>query len=309
LATSKPSPAATRAANDATAVLVNHNSGARLASLFEVLLPEVRGAVVVDNASTDGSLQATAKLPGVSVVRNAGNRGFAAAANQGAAGVKSTWLLFVNPDIHLLAGQITALLDGVPDDVAVVAPLQVDEHDTPRSETGGYEPSLSRYLVWAVVPVRFHRKLGPWLAPPFPTRDTELDWASGALLGVRREVFERLGGLDEKFFLYHEDIEFARRVRAAGHRVLVRPAVRLHHEVSHGDPSRRVNAGLRSTESLALDFPPGWRRRALGLVLGLGYGLRALLARGTTQAVARATLLHCRTLIAGRLPVRLTNGR
>jgi GT2 family glycosyltransferase len=288
-------------AQDATAVIVNYNSGHRLGPLLDLVLPEVRDVAIVDNASSDGSLAAAEGRPNVAIVRNSGNRGFAAAANQGAATADSAWVLFVNPDIHLVPGDISTLLSGVPDDVAAVAPLQVDEHGAPKVETGGYQPTLRRYLMWALVPVRFHRRFGPWVAPPFPERDSELDWVSGALLGIRREVFERLGGFDERFFLYHEDVDFGRRAREVGYRIWVRPAVRLHHEVAHGDPSRRVLSGVRSVESLAKAFD-GWRRRALGAILLVGYGLRATLGSGTQRDLARAVLPLCRDLTLGRMP-------
>jgi hypothetical protein len=288
----------------ATAVIVNHDSGARLGPLLDHLLAEVRAVTVVDNASTDGSLAPAEGRDRVTVVRNPDNRGFAAAANQGAAPAETEWILFTNPDVHLVPGQITALLSGVAEDVAAVAPLQVDEDDHPKVETGGYQPSLSRYLLWALIPVRLHRRAGPWLAPPFPEQDMELDWVSGALLGLRRSVWVRLDGFDERFWLYHEDVDFCRRARAAGYRILVRPKVHLYHEVAHGDPRRRVTSGLRSVESLAVAFGGGWRRRALGLELGLGYGLRALFGSGVNQELARACLPHCRELIAGRLPAR-----
>ena len=292
---------------DATAVIVNYNSGDRLGPLLDVLLPEVRGVVVVDNASVDASLSGVEGRPGVAVLGNDSNRGFAAAANQGAALGKGDWLLFVNPDTHLLPGQVSRLLWDVPADVAAVAPLQVDEDGRPRSETGGYEPTLRRYLVWALLPVRFHGRFGPWLAPPFPTADVELAWVSGALLGVRRRLFEDFGGFDQRFFLYHEDVDLCRRARRAGWRIVCRAAVRLHHEVAHGEAGRRVNSGLRSVESLALDFEGG-RRRALGAVLSLGFGLRALLAVGTTRRLARAVLLPCLRLMIGGTPEGGTPG-
>ncbi|MGQ0670608.1 MAG: glycosyltransferase [Actinomycetota bacterium] len=286
---------------DVTAVVVNTNDGPKLGELLELIEEEVGAIVVVDNASTDGSLATAVDRPGVTVVRNDANRGFAAAANQGAALAEGEWVLFANPDAHPRPGDIGLLLDGVPHDVAAVAPLQVDRRGRPLAETGGYDPSLGRYLVWAVVPWRFQGRRGPWLAPPFPETDAELDWVSGALLGVRRRAFEELGGFDERFFLYHEDVDFGRRAREAGYRVWCRPAVRLHHEVSHGDPERRVRQGLRGIRSLALRFS-GWRRRALGIELAIGYGLRALLGSGAQRALGRAALPSCLALITGRLP-------
>jgi N-acetylglucosaminyl-diphospho-decaprenol L-rhamnosyltransferase len=290
-------------AGGVTAVIVNYNSGVRLGPLIETLAPEVRSVVVVDNASADGSADAVEGRGDVTVIQNDANRGFAAAANQGAAEATTEWVVFVNPDIHLRPGDVTALLAGLQADVAAVAPLQVDESGTPKPETGGYRPTLARYLMWALVPVRFHRRMGPWLAPPWPKRDVDVDWVSGALLGIRRSVFEQLGRFDERFFLYHEDVDFGTRARRAGYRVLCRPAVRLHHEVAHGDPKRRVASGLRSVESLALAFP-GWRRRALGMILVVGFGLRAVMGSGTGRDLARAALPHARALVGGRVPER-----
>jgi GT2 family glycosyltransferase len=286
-----------------TAVVVNYNSASRLGPLLDVLGPQVDVVVIVDNASVDGSADSVEGRGGVQVIHNAENRGFAAAANQGAARAGGEWILFVNPDAHLQANDVTTLLHDVPPDVAAVAPLQVDEHGSPKPETGGHRPTLLRYLVWALVPVRFHRRFGPWLAPPWPERDQELDWVSGALLAIRRPVFEGLGGFDERYFLYHEDVDFGTRARTAGYRILCRPAVRLHHEVAHGDPARRVASGLRSIESLALAFT-GWRRRALGVILVLGYGLRATLGSGVGRDLARAAIPHARELMTGRVPER-----
>jgi N-acetylglucosaminyl-diphospho-decaprenol L-rhamnosyltransferase len=291
--------------SDATSIIVNYNSGHRLGPLLADLEREVAAIVIVDNASSDGSLDAAEGAPKVTVVRNAENRGFAAAANQGAAEASTTWLLFTNPDIHLRAGDVTELLSGIPPSVAAVAPLQVDDHDHPKIETGGYQPTLPRYLVWALLPVRLHRRFGPWIAPPFPTRDADVDWVSGALLGIRRDVFDGLGAFDERFFLYHEDVDFCRRARQAGYRVWVRPSVHLYHEVAHGEPARRVTSGLRSVESLAITFT-GWRRRALGLILLTGYGLRSVLGSGTGRDLARAVLPHCLVLVRGGLPTRKT---
>src|SRR5437870_2295228 len=136
---------------DATAIIVNYNSGRRLGPLLDLVEPEVTDVVVVDNASTDGSVEPAEGRRHVRILRNRTNRGFAAATNQGAQGASTEWLLFVNPDVHLRPGDIRTLLSGVPADVAEVAPLQVDEHDTPKVETGGYQPSLFRYLGWALI--------------------------------------------------------------------------------------------------------------------------------------------------------------
>jgi hypothetical protein len=103
--------------------------------------------------------------------------------------------------------------------------------------------------------------------------------------------------------MYQEDADFCKKARRAGYRVIHRPSVHLIHEVAQGSAERRILSGLRSVESLALEFP-GWRLRALGGVLAIGFGLRAGLAWGTRRALAKECLPHCWALMRGRLPQR-----
>lgn len=287
---------------DATAVVVNFNSGDRLGRLLDSLEGEVGTVVVVDNASSDGSLDAAEGRTSVEALRNDTNAGFAAAANRGAVGARGTWIVFVNPDAHPLPGQVDALIENVPPDVAVIAPLQMNANGRPLAETGGYDPSLPRFLLWSVIPTRFHGRRGPWIAPPFPRGDVELDWVSGAMMAVRREVFERLGGFDERFFLYQEDVDLGRRARAAGYRVVCRASVRVEHEVAQGDPVRRSEEAQRFVESLGLQFH-GWRRRVLGIALLVGFGLRSITGSPGGRAAAGAGLSPGLSLIR-RAPAR-----
>lgn len=296
-----PTPAEQRA----LAVVVNYNSGDRLGPLLEVLEPEVRRVIVVDNASRDGSQDAAKDRAKTTLVQNDRNRGFAAAVNQGSrmATADDDWVVLVNDDAHVRPGEMTQLLKDVPTECAVIAALQVNFEDKKLNESGGYDPSLARFLVWAVVPFSLHLWFGPWLAWPWPKHDKDLDWVSGAMLAIRREPYFELGMLDERYWMYQEDADFCKKARKAGYRVIHRPSVRLIHEVAAGSAERRILSGLRSVESLALEFP-GWRLRALGGVLGLGFGLRAVLAWGTRRALARECLPHCWALMRGQLPER-----
>ena len=109
-------------AQSATAVLVNHDSGARLGPLLDRLEREVGSVIVVDNASTDGSEAGADGRAAVTVIRNPTNRGFAAAANQGARVATGDWIVFVNPDVVLHHGDVARLLADVPPGAAAVAP-------------------------------------------------------------------------------------------------------------------------------------------------------------------------------------------
>jgi GT2 family glycosyltransferase len=286
---------------DGTAVIVNYNDGPRLGPLLDLLLDEVARVVVVDNASSDGSERAAAERPAVTLIRNERNRGYAPAANQGASQGEGAWLVFVNPDAHLRPGDIAALVRDLPADVGAAAPVQVDGTGKARHETGGFTPSLPRYLMWAFVPVRLHGRWGPWLASVPSGGDVALDWVSSALLAVRRDAFEEVGHFDERFFLYHEDVDFGRRLRESGRRVFCRTSLELFHEVATGDPERRTRQSLLALDSLALEFR-GWRRPVLGTILGAGFGLRALLSSPDRRALARAALPACGRMILGRQP-------
>lgn len=282
---------------EVTAVVVNYNSGERLQKLLKRLSEEVGAVVVVDNASSDGSASGPS-LPSVSTIHNESNAGFAAAANKGAAKATSSWILFINPDVHPSAGQVAELVDGVDGSTAVVAPLQVDGPGGPLQESGGYRPGLGRFLLWSVIPGSMHGKLGPWLAPPFPTADTDIPWVSGAMMAVRREVFETAGGFDERFFLFLEDVDLCRRIGTLGHRVVLRGSIRVQHEVGQGDPARRRGAMGHYVESLGIMFND-WRRKVLALTLLLGFGIRSTLAAEPARSSARAALRPSAKLLLG----------
>ncbi len=289
----------------ALAVVVNYNSGDRLGPLLDVLEPEVRQVIVVDNASKDGSQKPAQGRQNTLLIQNEKNRGFAAAVNQGAmlCTEQDDWIVLVNDDAHVRPGEMTTLLSDVPNECAVIAALQVDFEDNKLNESGGYDPSLWRFMVWAFVPFSLHLWFGPWLAWPWPRKDKDLDWVSGAMLAIRRSPYFELGMLDERYWMYQEDADFCKKALQAGYRVIHRPAVHLIHEVAQGSRERRILSGLRSVESLALEFP-GWRLRALGWVLGIGFGLRALFAWGTRRGLAKECLPHCWALIRGNLPER-----
>ena len=243
--------------------------------------------MVVDNASTDGSPSAAQKRKGISLIRNSVNLGFATAVNQGAVVATTEWLVFVNPDTHPDYGVVRRLVAHVPDEVAVIAPVQVDDSGRALLETGGHDPSLVRYAAWALIPGRVGEQRGPWLSPPFPQADFHCDWVSGAFMAVRRDAFERVHGFDERFFLFQEDVDLCRRLRTAGYRIMCRGWVKLRHEVGQGDAERRALSAARSVAPLASRFETSGGRRTLGAILTVGFGIRSLSpSRGSAARAA-----------------------
>jgi GT2 family glycosyltransferase len=208
-------------------VIVNWNSGRQLheclASFDSVSGDDISlvAVTVVDNGSSDRSADGLSCVAPLKVIRNAENRGFAAACNQGAAGAETDFLLFLNPDARLMAGSLEGptryLQAGEHASVGIVGIQLLDAagniaRNTARAPTAwsmiGSSIGLDR-LMPSVFPSHF--------VTEWPHDDTRtVDQVMGAFFFVRRSVFEALGGFDERFFVYYEDMDFAARARKLG---------------------------------------------------------------------------------------------
>jgi GT2 family glycosyltransferase len=192
-------------------------------------------AIVVDNASTDGTAdRVAASHPAVTLIREPENRGFGAACNRGAAAARAPYVLFLNPDAEVTPGAIEALarvLDAEPD-VAIVGPRTVNEDGTPQVSFG---PALTPLAEWRQRRlVRGVKRRDPKAlrrAEEQAATPSEPDWVSGSCLLVRRHVFAQLDGFDEGFFLYEEDVDLCVRARATGWRVRFEPAAVVRHRL------------------------------------------------------------------------------
>jgi hypothetical protein len=191
--------------------------------------------VVVDNASSDGTVEAVrSRHPRAAVVPNRDNRGFGAAANQGAREGRAPLVLFLNPDAEVLPGALPALarlFDARPD-VAVAGPRTLNADGTVQVSTGPDLTLASERRQGRLV--RAVRRREPWAlaeAAARHAREHEPDWVSGACLMIRRDALLAAGGFDEGFFLYEEDADLCRRVRAAGGRVLFTPQASVRHHL------------------------------------------------------------------------------
>ena len=210
-------------------VVVNWNGG----ELVSACLASLRDAagndpffhvVVVDNASTDGSADdVDAGAAPLTVVRNAENVGFAAACNQGAAEGCAPYVLLLNPDAAVTRDDLRRTLDFLDapaqETIGVCGVRLLDEHDE-VARTCARFPSPGRAWAWMlgldrVLPGRF--------PPHFMTEwdhasSRDVDQVMGAFFLVRRPLWEALHGLDERFFVYYEEVDFCLRARARGAR-------------------------------------------------------------------------------------------
>ncbi len=177
--------------------------------------------IVVDNASRDGSTEAVrARFPHVTVIANAGNDGFAKACNQAAAVSSGRYLLLLNSDTvmqeHTLRTMVTCLDQHL--DIGAVSCLQRDEQGRVLQSCFPF-PSIRDHVRYAEVLPTVVRRLVGTLSPMDFAQSQDVEWANGACLMIRKALFDRLGGLDERFFMYFEDVDLCRRIQRLGYRV------------------------------------------------------------------------------------------
>jgi N-acetylglucosaminyl-diphospho-decaprenol L-rhamnosyltransferase len=232
-----------------TIAIVNFNAGPQLEECLRSLRPEMEGqdwaVVIVDNASTDGSAQTLGarelQVPvptRVEIIRNATNRGFGAAVNQAARHRPAPLLWLLNPDCRVEPGAFAALVRALDAHAgcAVVAPqlLNADgtTQESARGEPDAWTGLFGRHgLLTKLFPSTgaARRNLRARELVESGVDSAPIDWAMGASLLIRGEVFERVGGFDERFFLYWEDADLCRRIRNLGYGVRYVPGARVVH--------------------------------------------------------------------------------
>lgn len=295
-------------------VIVNWNTGEALAACVASVvaaahrLPATR-IVVVDNGSADGSLAAAAgAVPGIVAVRNEVNAGFAAACNQGAKGSTADYLLFLNPDTVLAADTLDRVLafmaEPAQDDVGICGIRLVDD-------AGRFTTAAARFPTLAVLlgEITGLSRLG-MLPRHLLTADEcratrDVDQVIGAFFLIRRQLFEALGGFDERFFVYFEEVDLSRRARSAGWRsVYFAEAQALHHGGLSSDQVKAARL-FYSLRGRLLYTDKHFAPTAAAVVRGLTFAveqplrlLRAGLAGGTALGETRTAFRRLRAFVA-----------
>ncbi len=279
---------------DTAVVIVNYESGPALLSCVEGWQDEGPGElVVVDNGSRDGSVdQLVRRHPEVEVLVTGRNLGYGAAANRGVAATSAASVLVSNPDLEVRPGALAVLSRALADDpgCALAGPLI-------RTSTGERYPSARRFP--SMIDAAGHAVLGIFAPDNRFTHSYQrtdlgraggppqtVDWVSGACFLVRRSAFEQVGGFDESYFMYAEDVDLCWRLGRIGWRVsYVTGAEVTHHQGVSTDrhPYRMIAEHHRSLMRFAVRSTRGWRRVLLPLV-AVGLSIRAALA-----CLARAT--------------------
>ncbi len=288
-------------------VVVTYNSERYIADLTSSLpaafdgVPDVQ-LLVVDNASSDGTLATAARLaPDATLVPTGRNAGYAAGINAGLAVAEPfDAYLVLNPDVRLPPGALAGLLAGLDEPgVGITVPQLVDPHGTPHPSLRR-EPTVLRALGEAVLGGRRAGRVG-WLGevvhdPEVYRRPGTVDWATGAVMCVSADCHRRVGPWDETFFLYSEETEFALRARDVGLTCRYVPGVVAVHVGGEAHTSPKLYALLAANRVRLYRRRHGAARAAaFHASILLGEGIRA--ARGSTTArAALATLTSPRQM-------------
>jgi N-acetylglucosaminyl-diphospho-decaprenol L-rhamnosyltransferase len=198
-------------------------------------LPSHAEVIVVDNASADGSPEMVAAVfPRVRLITNAENLGFTRGNNQGLAGATGDYVLFLNPDTLVAPGAISSLIAyaELHPRIGVLGP-QLRYGDGSLQSSRRRFPTLATAL-FESTPVEWHWRNNPWARryhmadrPTGPAQD--VDWLVGAALLCRKEALDQVGGFDERFFMYSEELDLCRRMKAAAWRVVYLPDATITH--------------------------------------------------------------------------------
>lgn len=304
---------------DLSIFIVNWNCGELLsecvASVYATVQRHSFEVFVVDNASSDRSAHELKARPNLHLIFNDYNAGFAAANNQAFARSNGRCVLMLNPDTTSLPGALDHLIDYLDthEDVAAVGPRTV-------FPDGQLQPSCSHY------PTLFNQSMealginrvfpnSKVFARPTMTywkhdAERQVDIISGACLMIRRDALSDVGFLDERFFVYYEEVDLCLRLTQAGHLCIFVPTAQLMHEANHSTKKNldvRIVTRYRSLLTFYDKHYPRWHggvlrgllsfemlwRMALLHVAGLGTSRDGQLE----QNRKRETLDRCKQVI------------
>lgn len=248
-------------------------------------------AIISDNGSNPGVLEALVERhPGATVLRNDANLGYGGAVNAAAATLPSTieWILVVNPDVVLDADTLEQLLDTAVSapDIASVGPL-IRNTDGTVYPSARPLPSLSTGIGHALLATASPGN--PWTQRYRATvaaageQPRDVGWLSGSCVLIRRELFDRVGGFDDRYFMYFEDVDLGRRLALIGGRNVYDPGSGATHHGAHSTRPRAVpmmRVHHESAYRYLANVYDGWYQWPLRVALRLGLSARsALLAR------------------------------
>jgi len=237
-------------------IIVNWNAGTQLNECIVSINQHAKDIavkiVVIDNGSTDHSADFLVVHPMVTLIRSVENLGFGKACNLGAQSGRCTYLLFLNPDAALFTGTLDKAIAFMQNprnaQVGICGVQLIDEAGHVARSCARF-PNPLGFVAHALGLVRPFPSLGHFMAEWSHAQTREVDHVIGAFFLVRRSLFEELGGFDERFFVYLEDLDFSYRARKSGWKTMYLADAQAFHAgggTSNQIKARRMFYSLRS---------------------------------------------------------------
>jgi len=231
-----------------TVIIVTYQSREKIGACLRALLPQATTqglkVLVIDNASPDRSADYVAEnFPEVQLISNTVNVGFGAACNQGFAVADGEFVFLLNPDALLASDCIEKAIAYLRDtpSVGILGGKLLEDSGEIAPSARRFPSLLNKFLTLSGLSARFRQHR--WLARPDygwfdHDRVITVDWVPGAFTAIRRRDLASIGGFDERFFLYFEEVDLCRRFTKAGTRIVFHPDCVVQHE--GGASSRKV---------------------------------------------------------------------
>jgi GT2 family glycosyltransferase len=295
---------------DVTIALISYNTEALLLaclhSIRQTCGDVVYEVVVVDNASVDGSVEAVRRTcPDVIVIENQENGGYAKACNRAAVAARGRHVLFLNSDTVMKDGAVRVMMTALDREpgLGAVSCLQRNEDQALLRSCFTF-PSIRdhlRHTAW--LPPCVRRVFGSPRELDF-SRSQDVDWANGACLMVRKDVFQRIEAFDEGFFMYFEDTDLCRRLRNAGYRIRHLAEGEIIHAIGGSSSTMRselnVQWELSRIRYVDKHFSP-FTRRMMKAWIAVGVSLRLIGALGRSPVPAKESRFGAYVPVVRRL--------
>lgn len=283
------------APGEVRAVICTYNSAGEVPEAIASCLAQGLGPeqlTVVDNASRDATVAVVrARFPAVRVIEAGRNLGFGAAVNLGAKGAGGSELLILNPDARLESGALAAMLEalGARVERGAISPrvLRPDGRLDPACRRSFPTPGVALWRLSGMSRLRpSSARFGAYNLTHLPAdRGQEVDSGTGACLLVRRDLFDRVGGFDEGYFMYGEDLELCWQLWAQGARVWYEPRAVVWH--------RKGSSSERAALAMLVHFHRSmWRFYRLHYLRGRQAWLAPLVALGIGGRLVVLLLLN-----------------
>ena len=246
-------------------VIVNYNVKNLLKECLESIFKYQKDiefeVIVVDNSSNDHSQELLQKgFPQVKLIENKRNSGFSRACNQGIKESQGGYILLLNPDTELTSGGFKKMIDFMDSkpEVGICGPKMVNEEGKLQFSCRSFPSYLtaissSQSILNRILPYNFLSKKY-LLRNQDHSQISEVDWVSGSCLLAKKEMLEKVGLLDERFYMYVEDVDLCYRAKKSGFSVFYFPRVLVIHHIGKSTQKRKLTMQVEHHRSMYLFY-------------------------------------------------------